>query len=117
MIILRKIVDLNFSTLTLLMQPISNSGTTTSIRRYLAIITFPRYSIVNRMPETTNCKKDNDLPKKLRKTCIILLDSLADATDIKRYRYEHCSININEIQHCIKFSNMLIVGMITQLIY
>ncbi|KAL3994849.1 Ulp1 protease family C-terminal catalytic domain protein [Acanthocheilonema viteae] len=53
------------------------------IHWYLAIITFPRYSIVNRVPETTNCKNDA-LPKRLRKTCIILLDSLADATDMKR---------------------------------
>lgn len=55
-----------------------------SSHRYLAIITFPRYSIVNHMSETANCKKDDALPKRLRKTYIILLDSLADATDMKR---------------------------------
>ncbi|CAG9540617.1 unnamed protein product [Cercopithifilaria johnstoni] len=54
------------------------------IHWYLAIITFPRYSIVNRVPETANCKEDDALPKRLRKTCIIVLDSLADATDMKR---------------------------------
>lgn len=54
------------------------------IHWYLAIITFPRYAIVNRVQEATNGKDDNVIPKRLRKTCIILLDSLADATDIKR---------------------------------
>ncbi|VDM08128.1 unnamed protein product [Wuchereria bancrofti] len=54
------------------------------IHWYLAIITFPRYAIVNRVQETTNDKDDNVMPKRLRKTCIILLDSLADATDMKR---------------------------------
>ncbi|VDK67032.1 unnamed protein product [Litomosoides sigmodontis] len=54
------------------------------IHWYLAIITFPRYSIVNHAPETTNCKKGDTLPKRLRKTYIILLDSLADANDMKR---------------------------------
>ncbi|EFO27069.1 Ulp1 protease [Loa loa] len=54
------------------------------IHWYLAIITFPRYSIVNRVPETTNHKENSVIPKSLRKTCIILLDSLADAADMKR---------------------------------
>ncbi|KAM3718911.1 Proteasome subunit [Dirofilaria immitis] len=56
------------------------------IHWYLAIITYPRYSIVNRT-EIAN-GKENDIekvmPKRLRKTRIILLDSLADATDMKR---------------------------------
>uniref|UniRef100_A0A8R1TIT7 ULP_PROTEASE domain-containing protein n=1 Tax=Onchocerca volvulus TaxID=6282 RepID=A0A8R1TIT7_ONCVO len=57
------------------------------IHWYLAIITYPRYSIVNRVPEIANGKEDNTekiIPKRFRKTCIILLDSLTDATDVKR---------------------------------
>uniref|UniRef100_A0A915PSV9 Ubiquitin-like protease family profile domain-containing protein n=1 Tax=Setaria digitata TaxID=48799 RepID=A0A915PSV9_9BILA len=51
------------------------------IHWYLAIITYPRFSIVSRVPEVTS---DDFIPRRLRKTYIILLDSLADATDMKR---------------------------------